>query len=279
MARRSSRFSKAHGTGVAALLSAAGLGLVEPWTLPLGVAVSPAAVPLLLFVVACNVAVFFPAWSFFLPIHNHGPRSRQAVALTFDDGPDPEATPRLLDLLARRKVKAAFFVVGRNAEENPGLIARMRAEGHEVGNHSQSHDPILMLRSMERLEAEVTACQQVLARAGIRALAFRPPVGITNPRLPGVLEKLGLDCVCFSCRPVDFGNRRIEGLARRVLERVRAGDIVLLHDVRPPPETGGVESWLGEVEAVLDGLEQRRLPVVPVGELLGRPVMQPGGGA
>jgi peptidoglycan/xylan/chitin deacetylase (PgdA/CDA1 family) len=255
--------SRAHAAAAGAFGAAALLVPVHPLA---------AAVPLAWFVLACLAAPFFPGWAFFVPTTNHGPRSGQAVAITFDDGPDPRTLHPLLDLLAREKVPATFFLVGRSAAAHPGLVREIVAAGHEVGNHSQTHDPFLMLRSCSRLEAEIAGCQGVLARLGVTPLVFRPPVGITNPRLLGALRSQGLTCVAFSCRPLDFGNRRLAGLKGRVLRRVRGGDIVLLHDRLPLDAP--VASWLEEVAGILAGLRQMGLRVAPLSELVGFGVMR-----
>jgi peptidoglycan/xylan/chitin deacetylase (PgdA/CDA1 family) len=257
----SRRVSRAHWTAGVAFVLAFALALVKP---PL------AAVPLSAFVLLCLTAPPFPRWSFFLPIFSRGPRSLGAVTLTFDDGPDPASTRPLLDLLARHGVKAAFFVVGEQAEEHPDLIREILARGHEIGNHSHTHDLFLMLRSSATLRREISFCQEALGRQGVRPLVFRPPLGITNPRLPGALRKIGLTAVCFGCRPLDFGNRRVRGLARRVLREVGSGDVVLLHDRAP---SAGLEPWLQEIEAILVGLRARGIGVAPLASLLGRPVM------
>jgi len=278
---RQERMSRAHLVGLVAIAVAMALAPCEPWHLPLGIELSPAALPLAVQIGLNITGCFVPSLGFFLPVVTHGPRRGGAVALSFDDGPDPQTTPKLLELLARHGVPASFFVIGRNAQAHPELVARIRAAGHEVGNHSMSHDPILMMRSMARLEAEIAGCQAVLAEQGVRSLTFRPPVGITNPRLGIVLGRLKLGCVCFSCRPLDFGNRRLQGLADRVLGKVRAGDVVLLHDVAPLPEVG-VEVWLSEIEKIVVGLRERGLSVSPLSELIGRPLMMegaPGGAA
>jgi peptidoglycan/xylan/chitin deacetylase (PgdA/CDA1 family) len=230
-----------------------------------------AVAPLSAFLGLCLVAPPFPRWSFFLPILTAGPGNLGAVALTFDDGPDPVSTLPLLEVLSRHRVKAAFFVVGSRAEAHPELIREILARGHEIGNHSRRHDVFLMLRSYRTLESEISECQEILCRQGVRTLAFRPPVGITNSRLRGVLERLGMFCVCFRCRPLDFGNRRVVGLSQRVLRTVEGGDIVLLHDCRP---RRGVEPWLAEIEAMLQGLESRGIGVLPLSTMLGRPVME-----
>lgn len=269
------RFTPATSMGLMAFVAAASLSLVDPWNLPGGLVLPTSVLPLVFFVSICFAAPFFPSWGFFLPVAIRGSQERAVVALTFDDGPDPATTPQLLDLLARHGVRAAFFVVGRRAAAYPHLVARIRNAGHEVGNHSMTHDPLLMLRSTAVLEREIADCQRILEGQGIQPLAFRPPVGITNPKLGPVLERLGLGCVCFRCRPADFGNRAIERLGERVLQAVAPGDIVLLHDVAPHP-TGSVGEWLAEIDRILDGLKARNLSVVPLSQLLGRPLMAAG---
>lgn len=235
-----------------------------------------ALIPLALYVAITLAAPFWPRVSYFLPILTHGPRDGDQVALTFDDGPHPETTPRLLALLAERGLKATFFVVGRQCEAHPELLAQILEQGHDVGNHTYSHDVLFALRSKKQVRAEIQRCQQVLADQGVRTRAFRPPVSITNPRLWGALQAEDLHCVHWSVRARDRGNRRVQDLARRILGRIRGGDIALLHDC-PPPGAGdaGVAQWLTQVEAILDGLPARELHPVSLSELLGMDVTQP----
>jgi len=198
---------------------------------------------------------------------------RRAVALTFDDGPDPDVTPQLLELLRRHGVPATFFVAGARAERHPGLIREILSRGHTLGNHSYHHDPLLMLRSREKLQEEVARTQDLLAAFAVRPLTFRPPVGITNPRLPGVLRALGMYCVTFSCRAFDRGNRRIAGLAEIILKKVRPGDIILLHDITPKGGEG-IEDWLTEMEQIVSDLKMQGYEILPLSELIDRPVME-----
>jgi uncharacterized membrane protein len=107
---------------------------------------------------------------------------------------------------------------------------------------------------------------------GVRPLVYRPPVGITSPPLRLVLRDLGLRCVAWSCRPVDFGNRRLDGLAARVLRRVRSGDVILLHDALPAG--AALEPWLAEVRVILAGLRERGLRAVALSRVLGGEVME-----
>ncbi|MCK9196885.1 MAG: polysaccharide deacetylase family protein [Syntrophales bacterium] len=253
----------AAAAGIAAMLLALALAVVR---------VEWAALPLFIFVVLCVAAAFHPASGFILPVVSRGRTGRSAVALTFDDGPDPATTPALLQLLDRHGVRGAFFVTGERAGQYGHLISAIVERGHDIGNHSYSHDPFLMLRRTERLLREISSTQTLLHRFGISPLAFRPPVGIANPKLDHLLRIAGLYCVIFSCRAGDFGNRRIHGLAEKIMKKVKADDIILLHDVRPR-SAGGVEAWLHEVDLILDGLKNKGLEVIPLSELIARPVM------
>lgn len=261
--RRFSSFSLAEKAGFGAFLLA----------LALGVCITPpaAAVPLVFFLLACVCGPFLPRWSFFLPVVCRGKRGVVGIALTFDDGPFPASTPVLLELLAKYRLPATFFVTGKNAAAYPGLIAAILAQGHTIGNHSYRHDHLLMLRSCKALQEDIQATQEVLARAGVRPLVFRPPIGITSPRLQPVLAALGLQTVTFSCRIFDRGNRDIRHLASRVLHQLRSGDILLLHDC-PPGDEEARSSWRLELDRLFSALHQSDR-VMPLSVLIDCPVM------
>jgi len=233
---------------------------------------SLAPLPLLGFVLTCAFAPFLPGLGFYLPIISRGGRGQGGVSLTFDDGPDPEITPRLLELLDERGVCATFFVTGEKADAHPELIWEIILRGHAIGNHSYHHLPLLMLTGMRTLRVEVKATQAALARFGIVPLAFRPPVGITNPHLWSVLLEQGMYCLTFSCRAPDWGNRRVDGLSARVLHKVSPGDIVALHDVAP--SQARPEDFLREIACLIDGLRARELDITPLSRLIGRDVMR-----
>ncbi len=252
----------AHLAGVGALSAAALLALIDPRL---------SAIPLVLFLFACFAAPFFPRRGFYLPVISGGDPSRRAVALTFDDGPDPATTPPLLDLLAEKGVTAAFFLAGARAEAHPDLAARVIEGGHEIGNHSYRHDPFLMLRGTGRVREEILRGREAIARLGVLTFAFRPPVGITNPRLGRPLVEAGSHCVNFSRRALDAGNRRITGLSKKITGPVQPGDIILLHDTAPPGHFDR-DLWLAEVGRVIDGIREKGLGIIPLSELTGRPV-------
>lgn len=232
-----------------------------------------AVVPLGFFILVCLAAPFLTRVGFFLPVISRQDRGRNAAALTFDDGPDPDVTPMLLEVLKRHGIQATFFVVGAKAEQHPDIIREILSRGHTLGNHSYHHDPLLMLRSRTMLKEEIARTQELLANFAVRPLAFRPPVGITNPRLKGVLRELDMYCVTFSCRAFDRGNRRIDGLSMIILKKIRPGDILLLHDVAPMGG-GGIKQWLEEMERIVSGLKTRGYELVPLQELIDRPVME-----
>ncbi|MBT4092220.1 MAG: polysaccharide deacetylase family protein [Deltaproteobacteria bacterium] len=236
-----------------------------------------ALLPPVVFGLLCLAGPFIQRFSFFLPVVLRGHRDRAEISLTFDDGPDPETTPRLLELLARYGVKGVFFVIGEKAAANPDLIREILDEGHEIGNHSESHDVFLMLRGRKKIAAEIRSCQETLAGFSIIPKTFRPPVGITNPHLRPILESLKMRCVGFSCRPLDFGNRRLKGMKDKVLKKIQAGDILLLHDCRPHG-AATVDQWLEQIEGILSGLQEKRLQAVPLSYLMDWLVMERQGG-
>jgi peptidoglycan/xylan/chitin deacetylase (PgdA/CDA1 family) len=226
----------------------------------------------LFYILLCVVASFFPRSNFFLPVISRGNTGQNLVALTFDDGPTDPTTRQIMDVLDKYSVKATFFVSGANALSHPEIIREIIVRGHTVGNHSFHHNPFVMLRSYNCLYQEIFRAQEVLRKMGIQTLAFRPPVGIINPKLAPILDKLGMFCVTFSCRAFDAGNRRVKNLSSRLLKKVKADDIILLHDVPPRSKEDSV-ILLSEIETILQGLIIKGLKIVPLSDLTGREVM------
>ncbi len=182
------------------------------------------------------------------------------VALTFDDGPDPQRTPAVLDLLARQGVRATFFVVGARAEAHPELVRRMAAEGHVVGNHSYTHSWRFPLRSLGRTVEELRRTGEVLHRiTGLRPRLFRPPFGVTNPTIARAVRRLGLDPVGWSIRSLDTMGQSPERVAARILRRLHPGAVILLHD-----RCAGSERLVG---LLVEGLRSRGLEPVTLPEL------------
>ncbi|MGH9703163.1 MAG: polysaccharide deacetylase family protein [Candidatus Acidiferrales bacterium] len=156
--------------------------------------------------------------------------NQRALALTFDDGPNPRITPQLLDLLERHQIQATFFVIGKFARECAALTAEIAARGHLLGNHTESHPDLIWLGS-KRIEAELARCQEAIHRStGKTAVWMRPPYGFRGPQLDAAVRRGGFKAVVmWSAWAWDWKPQAAEPVIHR-LRRVRGGDIVLLHD-------------------------------------------------
>jgi len=244
---------------------AAGLfwGGLHAWTL---------VPPLAVYAALVLDGILRPAAPWFLPVLTHGDRTRPMVALTFDDGPDPQVTPQVLDTLRRHRARATFFLIGASAAAHPALVRRIVAEGHEIGNHSHAHPRLINFFPTRRLQSEIERASLALRRlTGIAGpLRYRPPMGLKNPWLARVQRRLGLQVVSWSLHARDTGGRPPESIAARVLSRVRSGDIVLLHDGHDLPGRRR-ENVVQALDLILEGLAARQLEPVPVGRLLPAP--------
>jgi peptidoglycan-N-acetylglucosamine deacetylase len=159
-----------------------------------------------------------------LPTHD------RVVALTFDDGPNPDATPLVLDALAERGVKATFFILGRHAERWPALVERVGAEGHAVGNHGYFHRK-LHLRSPAYVRRDLELGTNAIVSAGApRPRLFRAPHGFRSPWVTYIARTLGQRTVGWSLGVWDSARPGVEEIARRTVEGSAPGSILLLHD-------------------------------------------------
>ncbi|MGC2517591.1 MAG: polysaccharide deacetylase family protein [Burkholderiales bacterium] len=159
---------------------------------------------------------------------------RSEVCLTFDDGPDPEITPRVLDLLDRYRAKASFFCIGRKAQAHPEIVKEIARRGHSVESHSYGHPHTFSLYGMTRLAREVEAAQTVIAGLTGRApVFFRAPVGFRGPMLAPVLAARGLRYVSWTRRGFDAVHDDPAPVLRRLMRGLAAGDVLMMHDTRP----------------------------------------------
>jgi peptidoglycan-N-acetylglucosamine deacetylase len=194
----------------------------------------------------------------FNSVHVDGPY----IALTFDDGPNPTLTPKLLDLLAARHLKATFFVVGQNAADHPDILKRAVREGHEIANHSWSH-PNLGKMSDEAVRRELQKTDDaIVAAIGKRPTLLRPPYGsITARQKKWIHEEFGYRIIIWDVDPLDWKRPGPSVVTARILKETRAGSIVLAHDIHPPT--------IEAMPKTFDQLMEKGFKSVTVTELLG----------
>jgi peptidoglycan-N-acetylglucosamine deacetylase len=183
------------------------------------------------------------------------------IAMTFDDGPSAENTPRLLEMLKQRNIKATFFLIGQNAAANPDLVRRILADGNEVGNHSWTH-PQLSKLSDDRVTAEITKTQDAIKDAsGYSPTLLRPPYGAITPRQREWIEnQFGLNVILWSVDPFDWKRPGASVITQRILSQARPGSIILSHDIH--------KQTVDAMPATLDGLIAKGFKFATVSQLI-----------
>jgi peptidoglycan/xylan/chitin deacetylase (PgdA/CDA1 family) len=228
----------------------------------------PGLLALLLLALSLD-AVLRAGSSWFIATATHGDRSSNKVALTFDDGPDPEVTPAVLDELKRHGARATFFVIGQALEAHPELGRRIVAEGHVLANHSWQHSYLQNFRlhdwQRQEIERAEHAIETVSGRPSHRL--YRAPVGMKTGDQARALGELGLKVVAWSVHSRDTLHPDPAAMARRVLANIRGGDVVLLHDGDRVP--GKRKDCAPAVRLILEGLHAKGLACVAVTELPG----------
>ena len=190
------------------------------------------------------------------------PTLAPAVALTFDDGPSPSDTPRVLAVLRRLHVRATFFLIGYLVERYPQVVALERREGMAIGNHTYNHPEVPPFAELpwQLLKDEIALGAQSLARLGIRAQLFRPPGGSFSAAVIRAAHALGERVVLWSVDPNDWSpGVTARQIARRVLGAVRPGSIVILHD-----GGGDRSATVRALPVIVKGIRQRGLRLVEI---------------
>ncbi len=245
-----------------AAAGAVAVGFFGPSLASIGI---PAA--LLLLLLADGIAR--PSSSLFYPTVSHGPRSGHRVALSFDDGPDPEVTPQVLDALAQYGARATFFTIGRALQAQPLLARRITAEQHELGNHSWAHSRWQNFFGAQRLESEIERGAGPIAAitGNMGQPLYRPPMGLKSPPLARAARRMQLTLVAWSLHSHDSRGSDPRRIAQRVLENIRPGDIVLMHDGHDLPGHHRPATALA-LPHILLGLREKGLQSVTISELL-----------
>ena len=195
-----------------------------------------------------------------------GSRSRPHATLTFDDGPDPETTPRVLDALAEHGVRGAFFLIGRRAAASPAIVRRILGEGHDLGNHTWSHRSLWLCGPRATRREVLDGHDAIAQAAGQPPRYFRAPWGMTNLALFPLLRRLTTPCVFWSVQPE--GRRPAEPTRQiaRCARRARPGAILDLHDADGVPGAGA--RLAGALPGIVGTLRAQGLALVPLRDLL-----------
>ncbi|MGJ8697293.1 MAG: polysaccharide deacetylase family protein [Verrucomicrobiaceae bacterium] len=193
--------------------------------------------------------------------YSRGSSAAPYVAMTFDDGPHPQNTPRLLDMLRQRNIKATFYVIGGNVDRYPHIARRIVAEGHEIGNHTYTHRKLTSLSASE-VRKEMQRTQDAIARAtGVKPRTMRPPYGALNQSQRQMISsEFGYPTILWSVDPRDWQRPGPSVVTSRILSGTGNGAIILAHDLHAPT--------VSAMPATFSGLLSRGYKFVTVSQLL-----------
>lgn len=193
--------------------------------------------------------------------HSRGRTNLPYIAMTFDDGPHPQNTPRLLDMLRERNIKATFYVIGRSVNMYPHIVRRMVAEGHEIGNHTWTHRKLTALSdSSVRIEMDRTR-DVIIAACGVKPRTMRPPYGaLRQNQREWIYKEYGYPTILWNVDPEDWRRPGVSVVTSRIVKNTRNGSIVLAHDLHKPT--------VDAMPATFDGLLRRGFKFVTVSQLL-----------
>jgi peptidoglycan/xylan/chitin deacetylase (PgdA/CDA1 family) len=205
---------------------------------------------------------FFIHWNYHLTsLNSNKNSSKDFVSLTFDDGPHPVFTPKVLELLRQYNARATFFLIGKNAESHPEIVQDILRQGHVIGNHTYSHSNKFGFLGASKVIAELEHTDSVIEKiSGFKMKMYRPAFGVTNPNIQKALAQTKHDCIGWSVRSLDTTSKNSEAILKRITSRISIGDIVLLHDTS--------DKTLDVLERLLLFLQVNNLKSVTVDELL-----------
>src|SRR5262245_40990442 len=222
-----------------------------------------------------TLGVFFPRLEMYGPIVSRGPAGRRSVALTFDDGPYPVTTRRVLAALAGTKHRATFFVLGAKARRHPDVLREIHAAGHTIGVHGDEHDRLHSFRMPWRVHRDlVRAARAVEDATGVRPRLFRPPLGHTSVNAAPGVRRAGMLVIGWSTRGLDgMRTQTPDAVVARIAAGLSEGDIVMLHDAseRDDYEPASVHA----LPALLRLLDERGWTSVGVDALIDVPASSP----
>jgi peptidoglycan/xylan/chitin deacetylase (PgdA/CDA1 family) len=242
-------------------LAAAGLLIHGAWPWSLGTLVANHAV--------ITAAGLWPRSHWLGENLTHLSRSSPQLAITIDDGPDPNLTPAVLDLLDAHQAVATFFCIGAHVQRHPTLAREIVKRGHALGNHSQNHRHHFSVMLPSQIRREIAQAQDTIADiTGYAPRYFRAPAGLRNIFLDPVLHEMGLQLASWTRRGFDTRTGDVALVVKRLTQGLAAGDILLLHDHHAATTAGGKPVILEALPVVLDIIRKQGLRTVRLGHAL-----------
>jgi peptidoglycan-N-acetylglucosamine deacetylase len=201
-----------------------------------------------------------------VPTVNSGPNDKNLIALTFDDGPHPSITPKILEELRKRKIRATFFVLGDRVKKYPWIVQQIVAEGHELGNHTFNHKLLTEL-PIDAVDREITETQNEIKKlTGYETSLFRPPYGAMKAETKLFLREKNFTVVLWSVDPRDWQVRNSDRILTHVINNTRNGSIILCHDIN--------KSTLEALPDMLDLLIEMGYEFATVNQLCNLPALK-----
>lgn len=194
-------------------------------------------------------------------------KSKTKVAITFDDGPHPEYTKKILDILKKKKVKATFFLTGQNAEKYPDVVRRIKAEGHDIGNHTYHHANLSPMK-LERVKKEIALTELVIKEiTGEEPIYFRPPRGVYDQKVRRLLVNKGYSIVLWTVTTQDWRAPGVEYIVNKA-KKAKGGDIILMHDSGALAKAEGAHriQTVKALPIIIDNLREKGLKPVKISE-------------
>lgn len=195
-----------------------------------------------------------------------GPSQKKVIALTFDDGPEDLYTPQILDILQEKNVKATFFVLGQQVKAFPGMLKRIQAEGHAIGNHTWDHPDVTTLTEEQLIQTVQSTGEEIEKVLGYQTNLFRPPYGSINDQQIHALNRLGYRSIAWTIDTLDWDRTPADEILYKVEVGKVPGGIVLMHNFKNPGKLDGAVEALPQM---IDSLRAQGYEFVTVPELLG----------
>lgn len=205
---------------------------------------------------------FLIQWNYhFTSVHSNATIQKNQIALSFDDGPHPEFTIKVLQLLEKHNAKATFFCIGQEAEQRSELVQKIVDEGHTIGNHTYSHSKSFGFFSTKKVIAELQKTNGIIHDIiGKQMQLYRPAFGVTNPNIKKAIATTQLQPIGWNVRSLDTTHRSQSQVLNRITRRLKKGDIVLLHDTS--------EKTVAILEQLLLFLQKKNIESVTIDQLL-----------